>query len=81
MSQPFLRLLFAHCGKLVLMPDRWCTVTVTDVEAGRHSLDLPASSTFDAAHLYVTQANHDGGKTERDRRASCSGSGLLDSAE
>jgi hypothetical protein len=36
------------------MPDRWCTVTVTDASGRRHSLDLLASSTYDAAHLYVT---------------------------
>ena|ERR1039458_6023123 len=38
------------------MPDRWCTVAVTDPEGRRHSLDLSASSTYDAAHLYVTRA-------------------------
>jgi hypothetical protein len=38
------------------MPDRWCTVTVTDAEGRRHSLDVLASSTFDAAHLYVARA-------------------------
>ena len=38
------------------MPDRWCTVTVTDDAGKRHSLDVLASSTYDAAHLYVTQA-------------------------
>jgi hypothetical protein len=30
-----------------------CTVTVTDEQGRRHSLDVEASSTFDAAHLYV----------------------------
>jgi hypothetical protein len=34
------------------VPERWCTVTVTDVEGRRHSLDLRATSTYDAAHLY-----------------------------
>lgn len=38
------------------MPDRWCTVTVTDDTGKRHSIDVIASSTYDAAHLYVTQA-------------------------
>lgn len=38
------------------MPERWCTVTVTDEEGRRHSLDVRASSTYDAAHLYVTHA-------------------------
>jgi hypothetical protein len=35
---------------------RWCTVTVTDAEGRRHSMDLQAASLFDAAHLYVVQA-------------------------
>jgi hypothetical protein len=38
------------------MPECWCTVTVTDAEGRRHSLDVLASSTYDAAHLYVTHA-------------------------
>jgi hypothetical protein len=38
------------------MPERWCTVTVTDADGRRHSLDVIASSTYDAAHLYVTHA-------------------------
>ena len=38
---------------------RWCTVTVTDPDGRRHSLDLQATSTFDAAHLYVTEAKKD----------------------
>jgi hypothetical protein len=38
------------------MAERWCTVTVTDEEGRRHSLDVRASSTYDAAHLYVTEA-------------------------
>jgi hypothetical protein len=42
-------------GKLIFgMPQRWCTVTVTDEEGRRHSVDVQASSTYDAAHLYVT---------------------------
>jgi hypothetical protein len=35
---------------------RWCTVTVTDAEGARHSIDVRAESTFDAAHLYVVTA-------------------------
>ena len=35
---------------------RWCTVTVTDAERRRHSLDVQATSTFDAAHLYEVEA-------------------------
>jgi hypothetical protein len=42
------------------MPDRWCTVTVVVGGGQRHSLDLLASSTYDAAHLYLTHA-----KTQR----------------
>src|SRR5580658_1431745 len=38
------------------MPEHWCTVTVTDANGRRHSLDVIASSTYDAAHLYVTHA-------------------------
>ena len=35
---------------------RWCTVTVTDESGKRHSLDLQAASTYDAAHLFVVEA-------------------------
>jgi hypothetical protein len=38
------------------MPTCWCTVTVTDPQGRRHSVDVLASSTFDAAHLYLTHA-------------------------
>jgi hypothetical protein len=38
------------------MGARWCTVTVTDAEGRRHSMDLKAESSYDAAHLYVTTA-------------------------
>ena len=38
------------------MPERWCTVTVVDAERRRHSLDLQAASSFDAAHIYLTHA-------------------------
>jgi hypothetical protein len=37
----------------VAVPEKWCTVTVTDDQGRRHSLDLQAASTFDAAHVYV----------------------------
>lgn len=40
---------------------KWCTVTVTDSEGRRYSLDVLADSSFDAAHLYVTHvAGHPG---------------------
>ena len=35
---------------------RWCTVTVTDQDGRRHSVDVQAKSTFDAAHLFVVEA-------------------------
>jgi hypothetical protein len=35
---------------------RWCTVTVTGQEGRRHSVNLQATSTFDAGHLYVVEA-------------------------
>ena len=31
-------------------------MTVTDPDGRRHSLDVQATSTYDAAHLYVTEA-------------------------
>jgi hypothetical protein len=33
-----------------------CTVTVTDSDGKRHSIDVRAESSFDAAHLYLTTA-------------------------
>ena len=38
---------------------KWCTVTVTGPEGRRHSLDVQATSSFDAAHLYVVEAKKD----------------------
>jgi hypothetical protein len=35
---------------------RWCTVTVIDEKGQRHSLDIQAESTYDAAHIYVSTA-------------------------
>jgi hypothetical protein len=35
---------------------RWCTVTVTDQDGRRHNVDVQATSTFDAAHLFVVEA-------------------------
>ena len=55
-------LLSSLCIRLVCYPisvAKWCTVTVTDPDGRRHSLDLQANSTFDAAHLYVTEAKKD----------------------
>ena len=33
---------------------KWCTVTVSVASGKRFSLDVDASSSYDAAHLYVT---------------------------
>ena len=33
---------------------KWATVTVTDAQGRRYSLDVNATSSYDAAHLYVT---------------------------
>jgi hypothetical protein len=38
---------------------RWCTVTVTDPDGRRHSIDVQATSTFDAAHLFVVEAKQE----------------------
>ena len=50
-----IRLLFA-CGCILLSVSKWCTVTVTDPDGRRHSLDVLADSTYDAAHLFVVEA-------------------------
>src|SRR5208337_4464511 len=49
----YIRLLFAIMEGVA---ERWCTVTVTDQQGRRHSLDVRATSTYDAAHLYVAHA-------------------------
>lgn len=41
------------------MGNRWATVTVTDSEGRRYSVDVYACSTYDAAHLFVTHAKAD----------------------
>jgi len=41
------------------MGERWCTVTVIEQSGRRHSVDVVASSTFDAAHIFVTHAKAD----------------------
>jgi hypothetical protein len=35
---------------------KWATVTMIDTGGRRYSVDVCASSTFDAAHLFVTHA-------------------------
>ena len=37
---------------------KWCTVTVTDGEGKRHSLDVNADSSYDAAHLHLTHVRN-----------------------
>jgi hypothetical protein len=47
----YFRILFAQ---LWYNPEmRWATVTVTDSTGERHSVDVQAESTYDAAHLYL----------------------------
>jgi hypothetical protein len=41
---------------ILLFVSRWCTVTVTDPDGRRHSLDVLADSTYGAAHLFVVEA-------------------------
>jgi hypothetical protein len=50
-----LRLLFAS-WVILLFVSKWCTVTVTEPDGRRHSLDVLAESTYDAAHLFVVEA-------------------------
>src|SRR5437762_13033965 len=50
-TRPRSRLLFAMNDNGVA---KWCTVTVTDGSGQRHSLDVNADSSYDAAHLYLT---------------------------
>ena len=51
----YIRLLFASCV-ILLFVSKWCTVTVTEPDGRRHSLDVLAESTYDAAHLFVVEA-------------------------
>ena len=37
---------------------KWCTVTITDREGKRYSLDVKADSSYDAAHLFVTHVRN-----------------------
>lgn len=41
------------------MGERWCTVTMIEESGRRHSVDVLASSTFDAAHIFLTHAKAD----------------------
>jgi hypothetical protein len=39
-----------------LLVAEWCTVTVIDTDGSRHSLDVLADGTYDAAHLFLTHS-------------------------
>jgi len=41
------------------MGEGWCTVTMIEESGRRHSVDVLASSTFDAAHIFLTHAKAD----------------------
>jgi hypothetical protein len=41
------------------MGERWCTVTMIEESGRRHSVDVLASSTFDAAHIFLAHAKAD----------------------
>src|SRR6266545_4434924 len=55
-----LRRVFAS-DSILLLVGKWCTVTTTDPDGRRHSLDVLAESTFDAAHLFVVEAKKEQG--------------------
>jgi hypothetical protein len=40
---------------------KWCTVTCTDGDGKRYSLDVRAESSYDAAHLYLTHVRSNPG--------------------
>lgn len=40
---------------------KWCTVTVTDGDSKRYSLDVNADSSYDAAHLYLAHVRSNPG--------------------
>jgi hypothetical protein len=41
------------------MGEGWCTVTMIEESGRRHSVDVLASSTFDAAHIFLAHAKAD----------------------
>ena len=45
---------FALVFAMLFCMGKWCTVTVTDGEGKRYSVDVNAESSYDAAHLYLT---------------------------
>jgi hypothetical protein len=50
--------MFAFSSPLVYngLVASWCTVTVVDPDGRRHSLDVLADSSYDAAHIFLTHA-------------------------
>jgi hypothetical protein len=42
---------------------RWCTVCVVAADGRRHSVDIQADSTYDAAHIYVARAKTEAAAT------------------
>ncbi len=54
------RCFFAY-SVILLFVSKWCTVTITDRDGRRHSLDVLAESTYDAAHLFVVEAKNERG--------------------
>jgi hypothetical protein len=52
---------FIRHRAILIVGMRWSTVTVT-ATGRRHSLDLPADSTYDAAHLYFCRAKESMGE-------------------
>src|SRR5450631_703945 len=51
--------MFAYCDILPDVGSRWASVSMVDEGGRRYSVDVCASSTFDAAHLFVTHAKAD----------------------
>ena len=49
------RLFFPLCDTIRFVAT-WCTVTVFDPDGRRHSLDVLADSSYDAAHLFFVYA-------------------------
>ena len=47
---------FVRLWRYTAFVSQWCTVTVTDPDGRRHSVDVLADSTYDAAHLFVAEA-------------------------
>jgi hypothetical protein len=57
-----IRHLFAYLATIFGMA-RWCTVCVVGSDGRRHSLDIQADSTYDAAHIYVARAKTEAAST------------------